>query len=330
MKTDRDEYRVFPLKVTRATGQSLVQVIVSLGVIAVLAVAVMTLLVSQASSIRYLEQRSESLEVKNLLSLTFQNADNCTCQINPNSTIDNFNDANLWFDSAVVDGSQSISVKKLKSGCALDAPILIAEGQTMNSGLIVDKIDLVNLKPTSNLNEWQGDWRVKWVDSGNLARAHKPIIIKAQRFVIDMVAPSILNHRLVSLCAGVGSQLRIESGTGVLPDNCAGGAPVVVAAAIPAGGWFCTVGSPYKDVTFTVPFLVPPKVMVTLAGPSANYPFVPCSGGAMDAVGTLVTNVTTTGFRGFSWFSPIPTSGCGVAIEGAVAPNRFDWIAIGN
>lgn len=79
MKTDRDEYRVFPLKVTRATGQSLVQVIVSLGVIAVLAVAVMTLLVSQASSIRYLEQRSESLEVKNLLSLTFQNADNCTC-----------------------------------------------------------------------------------------------------------------------------------------------------------------------------------------------------------------------------------------------------------
>jgi hypothetical protein len=68
---------------------------------------------------------------------------------------------------------------------------------------------------------------------------------------------------------------------------------------------------------------------VTLSGPSANATLVPCSDGAMDQVGTDVLNITTTGFRGRSWFSPLSLGSCGPIVWNSTAPNAFDWIAIG-
>lgn len=306
-------------------GFSLVQVMVTVGVMSILAAAMLSMAINQAATIRYLEQKSEALEVKTLLSTTFQDPNVCTCQINPNATVDNFNDVDLWFNSAVVDGSQTISVKKLKSGCSLNSPGLIHEGQKLSSGLVVDKINLVNLKPTANPNQWEGDWQVTWTTNPS-DRSQKPIVVKGQKFLVDTVsAASTLNHRLISVCEGLGTQLRIEAGTAVTPDNCFPGARLD----IPGLGWFCPLGAPYKDITFSVPFTVPPKVIVTLSGPSANSTLVPCSLGAMDQVGTDALNVTTTGFRGRSWFSPVSLGACGPAVWDGTAPNMFDWIAIG-
>jgi Tfp pilus assembly protein PilV len=306
-------------------GFSLLQVTISVGVLSILALAMLTMSINQAAALRYLEQKAEALEIKTLIGATFQEPNVCSCQVNPSATVDNFNDANLWFDSAVVDGSQSISVKKLKSGCELASPGLISEGQRLPSGLVVDKINLVNLLPTSNPNQWQGDWQVTWVTNPS-DRPQKPVLVKGQKFLIDIIsAGSTLNHRLISVCEGMGTQLRIEAGTGVIPDTCFPGPKTVIAGQ----GWFCTAGAPHKDITFSVPFTVPPKVIVTLSGPSANSGLVPCSLGAMDQVGTSASNITTTGFRGRSWFSPESVGPCDPGVRDGTAPNMFDWIAIG-
>lgn len=117
--------------------------------------------------------------------------------------------------------------------------------------------------------------------------------------------------------------LRMESGEGLVADTCVGGSVNYY-----ENSFFCDGGVPARTITFNLPFTTPPKIIVTLAGPSADASLLPCTGGAMDQVGTNFDSVTVNSFRAMAWMSPFGTS-CG-SWANYSGPIKFNWYAIGN
>jgi hypothetical protein len=120
-----------------------------------------------------------------------------------------------------------------------------------------------------------------------------------------------------------GSGLRVESGSNEVPNTCSDAGSYVAYES----AFFCTSGAPAKSITFSSPFTSPPRIIVSLAGASADGSLLPCTGGAMDQVGLSYDSVTTSGFRALAWMSPFGTQ-CG-AWANYTGPIRFSWMAIG-
>ena len=119
-----------------------------------------------------------------------------------------------------------------------------------------------------------------------------------------------------------GSGLRVESGSNEVPNSCTAGSYVAYESA-----FFCTAGAPAKTITFSRPFASPPRVIVSLAGASADSSLLPCTAGAMDQVGLSYDSVSTTGFRALAWMSPFGAN-CD-PYANYVGPIRFSWLAVG-
>ncbi len=193
------------------SGQGLVSVLVAAGVGAMILGFIGDMIVQQGIGQKFLTQKLEMNDFTNNLISTFSKSNSCTCQFANNAaTNPNFaNFANLKFDSTVIDGSQKISIKKLYSGClgGANPPIILAEegARLSNSGLTVDKVDLVNLRPTGGLNEWQGQWQISFqVGGGSVARSVRPIAI-TQKITINTGAPYSAAAAAISACNGVSS-----------------------------------------------------------------------------------------------------------------------------
>jgi len=116
-------------------GFSLIQGLVAISLLAIVSLLFATMVTNQFKMIRHVEQKSEMLDIRNHLLNTFSESDVCSCQLNPDLTTDSSNDPDLRFDSCIIDGSQSIDVKKIKSGCEIDAPVVVEEGQKLPSGI---------------------------------------------------------------------------------------------------------------------------------------------------------------------------------------------------
>ncbi len=192
-------------------GMTLVEIIVGFGLLSILSFAIATMFIIQSKNIRLLEQRSEMLDIKNSISGLFKDASLCSCQLNPNLTLNDSNDVNLKFNSSITDGSQSIRVKKLSFGCATSAPVLLEEGRRTISGLEPRIIELANLVPTSVVNEWIGEWVVTWKDEDQ--RTPKQLVLPNQRFRIDPTSPE--STRTVDVCLAYTSSLTSFFGTPV-------------------------------------------------------------------------------------------------------------------
>lgn len=117
--------------------------------------------------------------------------------------------------------------------------------------------------------------------------------------------------------------MRMESGTGLVGDTCTSGTVKNWES-----GFFCTSGVPAKTITFTKPFMTPPRIIVTIHGASADGGLLPCTGGAMDQVGTAYDNVTVNSFRAMAWMSPEGSS-CNPWHNNS-GTIKFSWYAIGN
>lgn len=105
------------------------------------------------------------------------------------------------------------------------------------------------------------------------------------------------NNALLRLACQSGvwkSTEKIQLLTGmVVPSICPGG--------MLAADWTCGSGIFYVDITFPAPFKTPPQVVSSI---SNIGPYSPCMSGAMDAIATYATSITTTGFRLFGAASP--------------------------
>ncbi|WP_413290718.1 type II secretion system protein [Bdellovibrio sp. HCB337] len=191
----------------RNAGFSLVQSLIGVAILGLMASIFASLSVSQQKQIKHIERKQDVIELRSYLTLVLQQADICSCQVNPALTMDDSNDANLHFNSTITDGSQSISFSKLRTGCAVDSPILTEVDAKLPSGLQVKDIQLRNLRPLNgSTTDWIGEWNISFAENST-AITLKPITIM-QKLRLEMALPSTPTNRLINTCTGM-------QGTGV-------------------------------------------------------------------------------------------------------------------
>lgn len=280
------------------SGQSIVQALMGLGLIAITAATFAQMYVSQQKQLRSLEQRSEALDLKAQLMTTLQNADVCACHLNPALTLDDSNDANLKFNSTVIDGSQEIKVHKLSSGCIAQASVIVSKNQVLSSGLEVESISLKNMKPTGVANTWTGDWTISWKEKSFAATPLKSIKI-GQKLILDTTSPgSTLTNRLVKGCIDNSDRVKTASGENVIGSNPLG----EVSVDLEAHGFD--------------PSGADPHILVS----ERDYNFDGVDGNTMDASYCGYTRISKLKFTVHCWASTNSSSGS--------ERSSFDWIAI--
>ncbi|MNK15816.1 hypothetical protein D3C87_339670 [compost metagenome] len=170
-------------------GQSLVQVLITIGIMAILASVMATMNYNQAKQNKALTQKLETLDLKNLIQNTFTVTGNCTCQLS--AEINTANAPNLSFNSSAPAESQSLSLLQLKSGCSPSANVLAKDGELVpgtQTQLRVQRISLDNIKPTGNPNEFLGMISVHF-DPNSTAHALAPLRIN-QKFITTATSPN--------------------------------------------------------------------------------------------------------------------------------------------
>lgn len=145
----------------RESGFSVMEALIAAGLLGMVAMLAARMTTSHISSLRFLGNKADTIDIKMQMQQVFANSDNCACQLNPDLTVDDSNDANLTFNPTITDGSQSLSLLRLKAGCALTSPVITANGAAISSDLFADRVEFADLRPTENPNEWNGVWRVR-------------------------------------------------------------------------------------------------------------------------------------------------------------------------
>jgi hypothetical protein len=210
-------------------GSSLVGIIISTGIVMILAATLVDILLTQFSMQKFLSQKLEMMDFTNNLIATMTKSNACNCQFAGNSSNPNLsNYSTMVFDSNLTNGSAFIDLKRVYSGCAggVHPPFVLAEAGSKlygSSDLIVDKVRIVDLIPAgnaSNPNEWYGAWEISFlVGPGSLQRPSKSIKVN-QRFIVNPTVPA---QTRISSCGGInvigGSCPSGQVMTGINPDG---------------------------------------------------------------------------------------------------------------
>jgi prepilin-type N-terminal cleavage/methylation domain-containing protein len=196
-------------------GMSLIEIIVGLAILGFISSGLLTIVMNQQKHLHHINQKQEVAELKAYLLSTFTNSDSCTCSLRPTNTA---LPGPLFFDSTVVDGSQSMTIPKIVEGCAVGAKSLAGAGELVpgtQTQLRVQDIQLIKIQPGGNPLEWFGYLQITF-DPTSTPLSLKPLQVK-QRFTIDTVAPSVAIKRLVNSCIATD---RLEFGAYIpVPQN---------------------------------------------------------------------------------------------------------------
>lgn len=292
-------------------GQSLIQALIGLALSSIAIFVFMTMIAGQQKESRALNEKLASLELENLLLLSLADGLVCHYELN-NPTV-------LTFDSSTPNSiaAASIEINQLHSHPLPSAPLVVERGKSASpnlQSLVVERIRLTGFSGVGT--SYTAFWEISF-DPTKTTRSLKSIKIP----VVLSADNSIPSATKITGCGGTG-QMRIESGSNIVPDRCRLSTPSPYENA-----FFCPNGGPYKQITFSTPFLFPPVVIVTLAGAAADGGLLPCTGGAADQVGTKAEEITKTGFKAFAWMSPM-SGACG-PWEDHVGPVRLNWVAFG-
>jgi prepilin-type N-terminal cleavage/methylation domain-containing protein len=177
------------LPFSNSKGFSLIEILVAGALISVVSMAMMTMMKSQETQVQRINQKMEVNDIKNQLQTLFTSSAACLCQFAPSQT----------FNSTDASGHQFITLDKIKLDCA--SSILLQVDQKTETGLVVDKIQFADLRPTSP-TQWLGNWTVYFKNSA-LAE-FKPMKL-GQIVTIDNSVPSAAR---ITSCTGSGQSYR--------------------------------------------------------------------------------------------------------------------------
>jgi len=164
-----------PLKKLNSRGFSLMQALVSLGIIATASLAFMNLISSVNTEQRSLDERLNYAETRNSLLTAFTSAKTCKEELSAGFVGINLSDATTTTPS-----SQVVNYSELRAGPSASSPLIVARGQSLpgvaTGRMIVENIRLGSIYSTGNPNEFKGTIRVSFSPT-SLLRSLKPIEI---------------------------------------------------------------------------------------------------------------------------------------------------------
>lgn len=106
-------------------GSMLVQVLITAGMMTAMALAMAQIFLQQNKQIKYLEQKSETIDLKNLILMTLRNENVCGCNLNP-SFLTPLAGSPIVFNGTTANASINLSTSGLRENCSSsEAPFLI-------------------------------------------------------------------------------------------------------------------------------------------------------------------------------------------------------------
>ncbi|WP_413288206.1 type IV pilus modification PilV family protein [Bdellovibrio sp. HCB337] len=169
-------------KLKSQSGQTLIVVLIGLVIAGILASIMMSISDMQNKSIKFFQQKSDSIELKAMVAQAMNNIQICTWQ---------FYDSGQTIDTTATkpDGSlvSTIHFNKLYYGTDNTAPELVSVGQSL-SGLKVSEVIFQDIRPTGVPDQFRGDLKVTFTSTG-MSRSIAPIFASIN-ILIDSMAGS--------------------------------------------------------------------------------------------------------------------------------------------
>lgn len=186
-------------------GFTLIEILIASAILLTISMAIGGLIQSNLKSTTYIEKKLNAMDLKTQLVILMSKNEVCTCQLNPSQLAEPEghpldNRPGLSFNSAVINGSEQLDLKMIKFGCGLNAPPLAKINATYGTNLEIENISIKNLVPTSQPDEWRGDWTISF-KSQNGVMSLKPITV-AEVFKVDPASP--MGTKTISSCVGLG------------------------------------------------------------------------------------------------------------------------------
>lgn len=196
-----------PKKILNNKGESLVQVLVSLAISAIVIGVVMQITGEQTKSLKYFSQKSESIDLRNFVSQALNSSAVCDWQFAAKGVV--LNPSSL--------GSQTISFDKLYSGINASSPAVVEVGGKL-SGLAVSSIVFKDIVATGSPNLYSGDIEISFDQS----TAARPIAAQKIRKTVSVDATRRIVACAGSTASGVTSAITVVGtwGKGIRAMTC--------------------------------------------------------------------------------------------------------------
>jgi len=177
------------------SGQSLIQVIVSMAISLILLLAFVNTMVAQQKEVKGLGEVIASKDLQSVLTSALSKGSACLFSINTPSAA-SFDSTNL---------PQKITVPKIYTSASYSAPAVVEQNKQVSpfaSTLVTESIQL-NIKSGTG-NTYLAEWQVHFTPT-NLVRALKPVVVSTI-LIVDKTVPAVT--RIVG-CQGAASGMSI-------------------------------------------------------------------------------------------------------------------------
>lgn len=160
-------------------GNTLISVMISFGIMSIMSIAMMTMMDNQNKQLKYMEKRAEITNLKNTLVSVLQTPSICSYNLGTTSL------ATHTFPSNATDADNlKINLEEIKLSNNANAPVLVSHGSKLAPGLIVDKVELVNLVKPATGNQWTGEVQVSFLKEDG-SPDMKPLNLGPQQFTVS-------------------------------------------------------------------------------------------------------------------------------------------------
>lgn len=220
-------------------GISIVDLIVGVGILAIVVLATVSLVYNQTTQIRTIMQNRDASELHKTLVQAMSNSDSCTCLLNPSRNV--IYDSNLHFDSTLPTPGR-MDVHELFSECdGQKHPMnsIAVTGQKLpgsDSELKVADIALDNIKCVKGPQNCTGLLTVKW-ETGSKLAVHPVAIL--EQFKIDNKKPS---KAFVTECTGI-----VQSNASIGDANSLSNWPLAVSCSCTGADKIFHLSSSFKN-----------------------------------------------------------------------------------
>ncbi len=159
------------------TGMSLIEVLVTMGIMSIIMTVAAKSLLDQQNQIKFLEQKSEVLDLKLRLNNLLENSEYCKTTIDPNSSFD------LRSVTQTQTNSTVITYSNLSTGPVSHPIILFTVGSKINSSLnapIVEAITLSKFFKTTTNGIYKASFKINFTQlpqKFSLAGIEKDILV---------------------------------------------------------------------------------------------------------------------------------------------------------
>ncbi len=179
------------------SGQSIVSVLISLAISGIVITVMLQISSEQNKSLKHFTQKSDVLEVRNIISEQLSDPQFCDWQFSKNNTV-KINTSNI--------ANAKITFNNIHLGKNATSPTIIAVNDKL-SGLKVNSIEYTDLVAVGATGKYQGNLEISF-DPSTAARSIAPLKIK-KFILVDMTDPA--NARSVLGCSSTNSITSIQS-----------------------------------------------------------------------------------------------------------------------